>query len=104
MREVNPNLKAYFILNKIDPPKEMGKEKIFTADTLEAVEFLKYNTDENGVKTNRSIEYLHYPVSYRKAFQHCAGKGQDVTEYKKDAKAIAEIKSIYDFIYNNHKN
>ena len=78
MRMVNPDLKAYALLNRVD-----GNEK----DLSEAREYIK----ESGI-----LEVLQSPLHERKVFANAAASGLIVTEFKpKNEKAVAETNALF---------
>ncbi|MBK9489530.1 MAG: AAA family ATPase [Haliscomenobacter sp.] len=78
MRMVNPDLKAYALLNRVD-----GNEK----DLSEAREYIK----ESGI-----LEVLQSPLHERKVFANAAASGLIVTEFKpKNEKAVAETTALF---------
>jgi chromosome partitioning protein len=87
MRPANPALRAYAFLNRADAG---GTDNDGAADYL---------------KDAKCIEYINVPLGGRKAFSNAAAEGRGVTELKrKDPKAEAEIRALYDFINNVTKN
>lgn len=82
IRTVNPALRAYAFINRGDPSG---------ADNLDAAELLQEKDD---------LIYLETPIVNRKAFGKAAALGLSVTELRPpDAKAIREIKSLYDAVF-----
>ena len=74
---VNPNLKAYFFINKAD---HQGK------DNQQALDVFKENPKINFLKTS---------IGNRKSFCNASSLGLSVLEYKpQDKKAIIELKSF----------
>jgi chromosome partitioning protein len=83
MRPANPTLRAYAFLNRADPGG---------SDNEGAADYLKDAT---------SIRFIDMPLGSRKAFSNAATEGRSVTELKrKDPKAEAEIRALYDFCRN----
>jgi chromosome partitioning protein len=83
MRPANPALRAFAFLNRADAGGN---------DNAGAAEYLK----EAGC-----ITFIDTPLGARKAFSNAAAEGRAVTELKrKDAKAEAEIRALYDFCLN----
>lgn len=87
MRPANPDLRAFAFLNRADPG---GSDNAGAADYL---------------KEASSITFIDTPLGGRKAFSNAAAEGRAVTELKrKDAKAEAEIRALYDFCRNVTNN
>ena len=83
MRPANPTLRAFAFLNRAD---QAGN------DNAEAAEFLRDAT---------CIDFIDTALGSRKAFSNAAAEGRGVSELKrKDAKAEAEIRALYDFCRN----
>ena len=83
MRPANPGLRAFAFLNRADAGG---------SDNDGAAEYLK---------DAKSIRFIDTPLGSRKAFSNAAAEGRAVTELKrKDAKAEAEIRALYDFCHN----
>jgi chromosome partitioning protein len=83
MKPANPALRAYAFLNRAD---QAGN------DNMEAAEYLRDAT---------CIEFIDTALGSRKAFSNAAAEGRGVSELKrKDAKAEAEIRALYDFCRN----
>ncbi|MFI0477798.1 MAG: AAA family ATPase [Candidatus Rhabdochlamydia sp.] len=83
MKPANPNLKVYAFLNQAD---SKGSDNEGSLSILEECE---------------EIKCIPLIVGCRKAFANAASDGLSVTEMKvQDKKAIQEINSLYDFIYN----
>ena len=83
MRPANPTLRAFAFLNRADAG---GNDNEGAADYL---------------KDAKSIRFIDTPLGSRKAFSNAATEGRAVTELKrKDAKAEAEIRALYDFCRN----
>jgi chromosome partitioning protein len=83
MRPANPALRAFAFLNRADAGGN---------DNAGAAEYLK----EAGC-----ITFIDTPLGARKAFSNAAAEGRAVTELKrKDAKAEAEIRALYNFCRN----
>lgn len=83
MRPANPALRAYAFLNRAD---QAGN------DNAEAGEYLRDAT---------CITFIDTALGARKAFSNAAAEGRGVSELKrKDAKAEAEIRALYDFCRN----
>jgi chromosome partitioning protein len=79
MRLVNPNLKAYAVLNKTDARG---------SDNVEAKDFL------NG---SQSITLVEANLGHRKSFANAASKGLGIIELKPiDDKAIKEFTELFD--------
>lgn len=84
MKPVNPNLRVFAFINQAD---SKGSDNEGSKSILE-------ESDE--------IKCMPMTVGCRKAFANAASDGLSVTEMKvQDKKAIQEITSVYDFIYNN---
>lgn len=82
IRTLNPNLKAYAVINRADPQGQ---------DNNEAAEIIK---DTGG------IEYIPVNIGARKAFSNAAAEGLGVIELKvQDKKAVTEIKHLCDTIF-----
>ncbi len=80
----NPGLRAYAMINKAFPRG---------ADNAEAAALLQEYAD--------SWTYVATPVGNRKAFSNAFGGGYAVTEYQpRDAKALAEIRALYQYIFD----
>ena len=83
MRPANPALRAFAFLNRADAGGN---------DNADAAEYLKDAT---------SIQFIDFTLGGRKAFSNAAAEGKGVTELKrKDPKAEAEIRALYDFCRN----
>jgi chromosome partitioning protein len=83
MRPANPLLRAYAFLNRADPAGN---------DNDGAAEYLK---------DAKNIAFIDKPLGSRKAFSNAAAEGVAVSELKrKDAKAEAEIRGLYEFCRN----
>jgi chromosome partitioning protein len=83
MRPANPALRAYAFLNRADPGG---------SDNAGAADFLKDAT---------AIEFIELALGGRKAFSNAASEGKGVIELKrKDIKAEAEIRALYEFVRN----
>jgi chromosome partitioning protein len=83
MRPATPLLRAFAFLNRADPAGN---------DNAGAAEYLK---------DAKCIQFIDTPLGARKAFSNAAAEGRAVTEMKrKDAKAEAEIRALYDFCRN----
>jgi chromosome partitioning protein len=79
MRLVNPNLKAYAVLNKTDARG---------SDNVEAKDFLN---------ESQSITLVEANLGHRKSFANAASKGLGVIELKPaDDKAIKEFTELFD--------
>lgn len=78
VRTQNQTLKAYCFLNKAD----------FTGS---------YNNEAaEPLRKSEHIEFIEAPLGYRKVYAHASSDGLGITEYKpKDAKAIAEIETLF---------
>ena len=82
-RAINDHLRVYSVLNAADPT---GRDNEDAARALAGV---------------ADIEYLPCPIVRRKAFPNAAAHGQSVLEYKpKDAKAIAELTTLINSLFN----
>jgi len=80
----NPGLRAYAMINKAFPRG---------ADNAAAAALLQEYAD--------SWTYVDTPVGNRKAFSNAFGGGYAVTEYQpRDAKALAEIRALYQYIFD----
>jgi chromosome partitioning protein len=87
MRPANPSLRAFAFLNRADAG---GSDNEGAADYL---------------KEAACITFLDTPLGGRKAFSNAAAGGRAVTELKrKDAKAEAEVKALYDHCRNVMNN
>jgi len=87
IRVVNPNLKAYAVINRAD---SQGQDNEGAADIL---------------KESEGIVYLSSSVGQRKSFSNAAAEGLGVTELKiQDKKAISEIKQLCDALFKEHKD
>ena len=87
MRPANPALRAFAFLNRADAGGN---------DNADAAEYLKDAT---------TIEFIDLPLGGRKAFSNAAAEGKSVSELKrKDAKAEAEIRALYEFCRNVTSN
>lgn len=87
MRPANPGLRAFAFLNRADPGG---------SDNAGATEYLKEAS---------CITFIDTPLGGRKAFSNAAAEGRAVTELKrKDVKAEAEIRALYDFCRNVTNN
>jgi chromosome partitioning protein len=83
MRPANPALRAFAFLNRADAS---GNDNAGAADYL---------------KDAGCITYIDTPLGGRKAFSNAAAEGRAVTELRrKDTKAEAEIRALYDFCRN----
>lgn len=83
MRPANPSLRAFAFLNRADAG---GNDNVGAADYL---------------KEANCISFIDMPLGGRKAFSNAAAEGRGVTELKrKDPKAEAEIRALYDFCRN----
>jgi chromosome partitioning protein len=79
MRLVNPNLKAFAVLNKTDARG---------SDNVEAKDFLK---------ESQSITLVEANLGHRKSFANAASKGLGIIELKPtDDKAIKEFTELFD--------
>jgi chromosome partitioning protein len=79
MRLVNPNLKAFAVLNKTDARG---------SDNVEAKDFLK---------ESESITLVEANLGHRKSFANAASKGLGIIELKpSDDKAIKEFTELFD--------
>ena len=82
-RMINPDLKAYSFLSRADISGTSNDE---TAELLKEYE---------------NFTYLDAPIKNRKAFRTSAGSGLSVVEHTpKDQKAIAEINTLYRYIFD----
>jgi chromosome partitioning protein len=80
----NPSVRAYAIINKAFPRG---------SDNVEAAALLQEYPDH--------WTYVDTPIGNRKAFSNAFGGGYAVTEYQpKDSKAMAEIRSLYRYIFD----
>lgn len=81
IRQVNPNLKAYAVINRADP---QGKD----------------NDDSRGILQDANgIECLSVTIGQRKAFANAASEGLGVLELRiRDRKAESEINNLNDTI------
>lgn len=83
-RAFNRDLRAYAIINKAFA---RGSDNTDAADMLR--EYPEYWT------------YVETPISTRKAFSNAFGGGYAVTEYQpRDAKAIAEMTALYQYVFH----
>lgn len=83
MKPTNPKLKVFAFINQADPK---GSDNEGSRSILEESE---------------EIKCMPMIVGCRKAFANAASDGLGVTEMKvQDKKAVQEITSVYDFIYN----
>jgi chromosome partitioning protein len=83
IRAVNPNLKAYAVINRADPQG---------VDNMDAAEI---------IKDNDGIHYIPITIGQRKAFANAASEGLGVIELKtQDKKAVSEIKQLCDTIFS----
>ncbi len=83
MRPANPNLKVFAFINQADAK----------------------GSDNEGSQSilgeHEEIKCLPFTIGSRKAFANAASDGLGVVEMKvQDKKAVQEIGSLYDFIYN----
>ena len=100
-QQINPDLEAFSVLNKIDAPRNSNGELKYSSDTETAINFLKYIDSDKEKGERTTIKYLHAPIVYRKAFRDASADGLSVVEVdKKDKKAISEITALYDKIFN----
>jgi chromosome partitioning protein len=80
----NPGLRAYAVINKAFPRGP---------DNAETAAMLQEYPDH--------WRLLDAAIGNRKAFSNAFGEGYAVTEYQpKDAKAIAEIQSLYRYVFD----
>jgi chromosome partitioning protein len=87
MRPANPALRSFAFLNRADAG---GSDNDGAADYL---------------KESACIVFIDTPLGGRKAFSNAAAEGRAVTELKrKDAKAEAEMKALYEYCRNVMKN
>jgi chromosome partitioning protein len=83
-REFNRDLRAYAIINKAFA---RGSDNTDAADMLR--EYPEHWT------------YVETPIGTRKAFSNAFGGGYAVTEYQpRDAKAIAEMTTLYQYVFH----
>jgi chromosome partitioning protein len=83
----NPHLRAYAMINKAFPRG---------SDNVEAAALLQEYADH--------WTYLDTPVGNRKAFSTAFGGGYAVTESQpRDAKALAEIRALYQHIFDTYQ-
>lgn len=83
MRPANPKLRAYAFLNRADAGG---------SDNAGAADYLKDAT---------AIAFVELALGGRKAFSNAAAEGKGVIELKrKDVKAEAEIRALYEFCRN----
>jgi chromosome partitioning protein len=83
MRPANPALRAFAFLNRADAG---GNDNAGAADYL---------------REASCITFIDTPLGGRKAFSNAAAEGRAVIELRrKDAKAEAEIRAVYDFCRN----
>lgn len=83
IRSVNPELKAYAIINRADPQG---------TDNQDAAEILNESP---------GVTYLPVSIGQRKAFSNAAAEGLGVTELKtQDKKASTEIIQLYRTIFH----
>ena len=82
-RPFNPDLKAICIINRAD---SQGKD----------------NTEAATIaQETAGLDYLDAPLGNRKAFRSAAAQGLAVTEVKPtDSKAIAEMKRLYQYLFD----
>jgi len=84
IRTVNPNLKAFAVINRADPQG---------ADNHDAAEI---------IKETEGISYISCTIGQRKAFANAASEGLGIIELKiQDKKAVAEIKQLCSFLFDN---
>jgi len=84
IRMVNPKLKAMAVINRADP---QGIDNQDSADII---------------KESEGITYVAIHIGQRKAFANAAAEGLGVTELKtQDKKALAEIRSLCDAIFES---
>jgi len=84
IRVVNPKLKAMAVINRADP---QGIDNQDSADII---------------KESEGITYVAIHIGQRKAFANAAAEGLGVTELKtQDKKALAEIRSLCDAIFES---
>jgi len=87
MRPANPKLQAFAFLNRADAG---GNDNEGAADYL---------------KDATSIRFIDLALGARKAFSNAAAEGRGVTELKRrDPKADAEIRALYEFCLNVANN
>jgi chromosome partitioning protein len=83
IRTINPDLKAYTFINRADPK---GQDNNDAADVL---------------KETDALTFIEIALGMRKAFSNAAATGLAVTELKpKDLKAINEIATLFQYIFN----
>ncbi|GAM10419.1 chromosome-partitioning ATPase Soj [Geobacter sp. OR-1] len=77
---VNPDMKTYSVLNKMDTNPRIG-----------------LSTDATDVVTEmKNLQLMNVKIGYRVAYRRSAAEGRAVNELdKKDSKAIAEILALY---------
>ena len=81
-RLLNPSLRAFTLINMADP---RGHDNEAAAEYAEDVE---------------GLEFIPDSIVTRKAFRRAAAQGLSVTELRpQDAKAVDEIRAIYDFAF-----
>lgn len=85
IRAVNPNIKAYAVINRGDA---QGQDNEGAAEIL---------------KESEGITYLSSSIGQRKSFSNAAAEGLGVIELKsQDKKAIAEIKQLCDELFKEY--
>lgn len=83
MQPANPNLTAATFINRADP---RGQDNADAAEVLKEISALRF---------------LDVVIGSRKAFGNAAAEGLAVSEIKSpDAKAIEEIKRLYDYVFD----
>lgn len=83
IKTVNPNLKAFAVINRADPQG---------ADNQDAAEI---------IKEAEGISYIPYTIGQRKAFANAAAEGLGIIELKtQDKKAVSEIKQLCSFLFD----
>lgn len=86
MQIVNPNLKAFSVINRGDPK---GQDNRDAGDLL---------------KESEVLTFLDTPIINRKAFANALGYGLGVTELKpEDEKATSEFLALYDALFSKLK-
>ncbi len=82
VRVVNPNLKAFAVINRADPQG---------SDNHEAMEI---------IKESEHVKCIPITIGQRKAFANAAAEGLGVVELKKhDKKAVIEISNLCEALY-----
>jgi chromosome partitioning protein len=83
IKQINPSIQAFAFLNRAD------------ARGID-------NTDaQKCIKETNNIKMIEPVICHRKAFGNAAAEGKSVLELKnQDTKAVYEINSLYNFIFN----